>query len=87
MTISKDLFLSILAMDSYNQGYRVGVEHSKTTIGSAKIRTDSERVFRDPDSAEEDISANAQSAGFYALSYDIGADGPGGLAGKMLLPA
>ena len=84
MSISNDLFLSILAMDSYNQGYGVGVEHGKTTIGTATIRTDSERVFRDPNAGEGDISA-AQSAGFYALAYDIGADGPEGLAGTTVI--
>ncbi|MGM0740843.1 MAG: calcium-binding protein, partial [Pseudomonadota bacterium] len=71
-------------MDSYNQGYGVGVEHGKTKIGTATIGTDSERVFRDPNAGEGDISA-AQSAGFYALAYDIGGDGPEGLAGKTVI--
>lgn len=29
MPISKDLFLAILSMDSYNQDYGRGVEHGK----------------------------------------------------------
>ncbi len=49
MTISKDLFLSILAMDSYNQGYGRGIVHDKNQIGTASVSTDSEEVFRDPD--------------------------------------
>ena len=90
MTISKDLFLSILAMDSYNRGYGAGIsdgEHVEngvdlglgdaigTTIGSATV---SNRVSSDANGA-------AQSAGFYALAYDIGADGPEGLAGKTVI--
>ena len=57
MTISKDLFLAILAMDSYNQGYGKGLDHGKTQIGSASV-------------AKEDVSAEAKAAGFYAVAYD-----------------
>jgi len=38
MPISKDLFLAILSMDSYNQGYGRGIEHGKTKIGAATIK-------------------------------------------------
>ena len=73
MPISKDLFLAILAMDSYNQGYGRGIDHGKTQIGAATIKVD-------------DTSAEAQSAGFYAIAYDVGGSGPSGLAGKTLAP-
>ena len=51
--------LSILAMDSYNQGYGKGYDHGKTQIGAATFSLD-------------DISAEAQAAGFYAVAYDTG---------------
>lgn len=35
MNISKDLMLSILAMDSYKQGYGKGLDHGATQIGVA----------------------------------------------------
>jgi len=58
VTISKDLFLAILSMDAYNQGYGRGFEHGKTQIGSAVVDID-------------DDTSEAQSVGFYALSYKI----------------
>lgn len=57
MAISKQLFLSILALDAYNQGYEVGLRHGATKIGSAT-------VFDDKGDAQ------AQSLGFYAVAYD-----------------
>ena len=67
MTISKDLMLSILAMDSYNRGYGEGIEGLGGLgykVGAATISTDSETV-----SATKD---EAQGAGFYAVSYKLG---------------
>ena len=58
MTISKDLFLSILAMDSYNQGYDAGVAHGKTRIGAATF---------DDDKGD----AGAQAVDFYAIAYAV----------------
>lgn len=60
--------LSILAMDSYNRGYGEGIEGLGGLgykVGAATISTDSETV-----SATKD---EAQAAGFYAVSYTIGA--------------
>lgn len=82
MTISKDLFLSILAMDAYNRGYEPGVSElggKEAFIGSAKIRNDSSILV---DDNGESIH---EAAGFYALAYDIGAGGPEGLAGKTVI--
>lgn len=78
MTISKDLFLAILSMDSYNQGYGRGINHGKTQIGSATINTDSEEVFRDP-SSDPETPTSAQAAGFYAIAYDVKASGVAGI--------
>lgn len=82
MTISKDLFLSILAMDSYNRGYAAGVgglsNKKDTKIGSAAIST----LLSD---VAPGFEAKAQAANFYALSYEIGSDGPEGLARKTVI--
>lgn len=64
MTVSRDLFLAILSMDSYNRGYGVGVRRLPVSgaIGNASILTD----------ASSELDANAVlSAGFYALAYDM----------------
>jgi len=50
MTISKELFLAILAVDAYNQNYNPSIGHGKTNIGSAKVGLDSEDIFADTDS-------------------------------------
>lgn len=81
MTISKDLFLAILSMDSYNRGYGAGIELSDavdTKIGSANI---SKRI----QDVSDTFGTEAQAAGFYAVAYDVGADGPAGLAGKTVI--
>jgi hypothetical protein len=62
MAISRELFSAILAMDSYNRGYDAGIsglsDTPNTQIGNAHV-----------------IVANgdpvAQSAGFYAIAYDM----------------
>ncbi|MEM9716489.1 MAG: hypothetical protein AAF826_08230 [Pseudomonadota bacterium] len=63
MTISKDLFLSILAMDAYSQGYDAAIEHGFDKIGSASRGKDAQQLL------EQGLS---EEAGFYALSYNIG---------------
>jgi hypothetical protein len=65
MTISDELFISILAMDSYNRGYSPGVAlpANASKIGTAVISADSTAK----------LGADAtQAAGFYAISYTIG---------------
>lgn len=59
----KKLFLSILALDSYNQGYDIKFAHEKRQIGSANLQ-----------GLSDDIDlAEWKAAGFYAVSYTIGA--------------
>ena len=55
----KDLLLTILAMDAYNQGYNSGIQHGKSTIGIAEFVGDKG-------------DQEAQDAGFYAAAYRIG---------------
>jgi len=63
--MDRNLFLSILAMDSYNRGYESGIDFGigsdeiGVKIGNASI---SNRSSSDPNST-------AVAAGFYALSY------------------
>jgi hypothetical protein len=59
MSISNDLFMAILAMDSYNRGYDPGISISGTSIGNATLRLQS------------DVQANSaeRAAGFFAQSY------------------
>jgi hypothetical protein len=72
MTMSKDLFLSILAMDAYNRGYNTGIDGLSndpgTGIGNAKI-------LRDSDTRTDSPEVNAS---FYAVAYDVGAGVGGG---------
>ena len=81
MAISKDLFLAILSMDSYNRGYGAGIKLSGTKIGAATIGDDSLILNTDPN----DPDRVDQAAGFYAIAYDVGGSGPSELAGKTVI--
>ncbi len=65
MSISKELFFAILAMDAYNRGEERKVEIDGNAIGLATITTESldQADIRRGDWAE---------AGFSAVSYDLG---------------
>jgi hypothetical protein len=60
MTISRDLFLSILALDSYNCGYGAGVsglgETPQTQIGNATVSASSLEA--------------GKAKGFYGIAYE-----------------
>jgi hypothetical protein len=59
MTISRDLFLSILSMDSYNRGYDAGIEGlggAGSSIGTATVRN-------------EQIPQGSETFGFAATAY------------------
>ncbi|MBH1974060.1 MAG: hypothetical protein I8H94_03185 [Rhodobacteraceae bacterium] len=74
MTISKDLYLAILSMDSYNRGYGAGIADGGEndpdglglggSIGAASIKTLDELGVTVSDYAAW------QAAGFYAVAYD-----------------
>jgi hypothetical protein len=58
--MNREVFLSILAMDSYQRGYAVGIKNvSGTKIGTATISRASS-INRE----SEEVAA-----GFYAVSY------------------
>jgi hypothetical protein len=63
MTLSNDLFLAILAMDSYNRGYDAGLSGlggEGFGIGAATIAKDAEQLLN---------AGEAEAAGFYAVAY------------------
>lgn len=79
MTTSKDLFLSILAMDSYSRGYNAGIEGlggEGEKVGFATIGKDAEQLLG---------QGGAQAASFHAISYDIGETGPGDLKDNTVI--
>jgi hypothetical protein len=69
MTANKDLFLAILAMDSYNRGYGQGISglSESGSIGNATISRRSE-IFG---SSTDPVFQSWQAAGFYAIAYDV----------------
>jgi Ca2+-binding RTX toxin-like protein len=78
MTIQPDdLMRAILAMDSYNQGYRPGLTGVGTQIGSATVSTDS--------TAKLGLGAT-QSVGFYAVAYQLNGQTVIAYRGTDILP-
>ena len=63
MTISKELLLAILSMDSYNQGYNKGLETGTTHVGSATL-------LGPADGIPPGMLSQWQSSGFYAAAYN-----------------
>ncbi len=88
MTISKDLFLSILAMDAYNRGYDAGIndegENDPDELGNGQIGGASIVNLSTLGIGQAELDAWKDDS-FYALAYDIGSDGPAGLAGQTVL--
>jgi hypothetical protein len=60
MAISDDLFLAILAMDSYNRGYNAGVNITGSQIGNATLLRNAD----DPEGV-------ARAASFFAQAYQL----------------
>ena len=58
MAISPDLFLAILAMDSYNRGYNAGLNITGNQIGTANLGI-------------ADNSTQAQAVSFFAQAYTL----------------
>jgi hypothetical protein len=76
--MNKDLFLAILAMDSYNREYGAGVNLTGSTIGQASILTRASLGIDDTEYAAW------QSTGFYAIAYDVSNVAGFGTAGKVI---
>jgi hypothetical protein len=76
MTISKDLFLAILSLDSYNRGYGAGLSDGAGSFDASGNDIDGlgeagKKVGSASVKAVE-IPAGSQDAGFYAISYTVG---------------
>ncbi len=65
--MKRDLFLAILALDSYNRGYGVSVGGllPSGNLGNAVIVNDSLALGGTPDDRED------EAAGFYAIAYEL----------------
>jgi len=60
--MNRDLFLSLLALDSYNRGYEAGlILDPSAMIGTATIGEDAETLL---------TPGSAQTASFYAIAYN-----------------
>ncbi len=71
MPMNRDLFLAILAMDSYNRGYDAGLKGlaspGPNPAADVSIQIGKAKIIRDA----ADADGTAQAAGFYALAYDM----------------
>ncbi|MCB2077621.1 MAG: hypothetical protein KDE55_07975 [Novosphingobium sp.] len=63
--MNRDLFLAILAMDSYNREYGAGIGVTGTSIGNADI------ISRTSLGIDQATYSGWQAAGFYAIAYDV----------------
>jgi hypothetical protein len=66
MSISNDLFIALLAMDTYNRGYNPGLTIASSQIGLAALGFNSSILDQTPDQGR-DVSAS-----FFAQSYSLG---------------
>ena len=66
--MNRDVFLSILTMDSYNRGYGQGVllKSGDSSAGTQEIG----RKLGNATIVAQNITGAAQSAGFYAIAYE-----------------
>ena len=68
MTISKELFLAIFSMDSYNRGDGAGISDGDANdpdgLGGLQSQIGNATVIN------QNISPEAQAAGFYAIAYE-----------------
>ena len=76
MAISKDLFLALLSMDAYNEGYGAGLQVASSSGGTLSVLGNA--VIQDIA-----LPAGSEAAGFYAVAYkttkDIGTNDTGGI--------
>ena len=71
MAISKDLFLALLSMDAYNEGYGAGLQVASSSGGTLSVLGNA--VIQDIA-----LPAGSEGAGFYAVAYQVG-DGVDGI--------
>lgn len=68
MTMNRDVFLSLLALDAYNRGYgaNIGGQSESGEIGNASIITRPSIFGQQADA----VLQSWQAAGFYAIAYN-----------------
>jgi hypothetical protein len=71
MTVSRDIFLAILSMDSCNRWYDSGIADGESANDSNGLGEEGYQVGTATIQGI-DLPANSQSAGFYAVAYDTG---------------
>ncbi|MEX3012041.1 hypothetical protein [Hoeflea sp. TYP-13] len=77
MTISKELFLAILSMDSYNRGYNAGLGDGQNVVNGSDIDGLGDAIGTAIGTAEisakspSDADSDEYEAGFYAVAYTI----------------
>jgi hypothetical protein len=77
MTISKDLYLSILSMDAYSRGYHTGLDDlGDASDGSVHIGL-ADVSFNITDAG---IFNAAEASSFYAIAYTMGGNSTTGIA-------
>jgi hypothetical protein len=76
--MNRDLFLSILSMDSYNRGYGRNIIVTGARgdrLGKAVIGEDAETLL---------TAGSAEASGFYAIAYDVSQANIAGLSGTVI---
>ena len=68
--MNRDVFLSLLALDSYNRGYGRNVFAN----GLATEGSEAERHIGTATILNVDLPAGSEAAGFYAIAYDWNGD-------------
>jgi hypothetical protein len=80
MTMTRDLYLAILSMDSYNRAYGANITDLSESgqLGNASL------ITRASLGIDNTIYQNWQAQGFYAIAYDVTNAGVAGLSGKVV---
>jgi len=71
MPISQDMFMAILAMDSYNRGYEAGIGDGQNVVNGVDedgLGAEGSQIGNAV-VIQQDISEAAEAAGFYAVAY------------------
>ena len=69
MPISKDLFLAILAMDSYNRGYDAGIGDEDS--GDPDCPGKAGSIVGGAIVSDDDLPTGSETAGFYGIACEL----------------
>jgi hypothetical protein len=71
MAMNRKVFLSILAMDSYQRGYAPGIKGLPQLAAGASVKIGTATLTSD---SEAKLGPSAEAAGFYASAYQWGGE-------------